>query len=216
MKNTVKLADVGYIHAGPTSGKSTLVAAALKQGINVIDTDVITYGWFMTSEMRKLISEAGQEPWKAKGQLNLIWDVVRRGTLAMADMIAEQDDATIITNLYSDADISDLYTNSFTFFREPEDLVQVFNSRREEKGKTGSSMDVKVAESWFAGWSAHKMNYSKAVTLKVDEYLADFFDIEVSTVDAKSVDRYIHDTLYSKWRKKGYFDLVEPTPKLHL
>lgn len=209
---TVKLDSVGYLHAGPTCGKSTLVANALKQGIIVIDNDPIIFGFLMTNQMQsKLSSSPKGSPWYAKGDDRDQWRIVERASGILVQILAEQLNATIITNnLSGDVRPKDVFNNTYSFFREPSSMAAMLEARAIAKGKSEKKDYAKIAKGWFDGWSSHHADYDHVITLKEDEYLCDFFGVKPDVLDPKEVEAIIYQFMYSKMEELNWFNTIKP------
>jgi hypothetical protein len=169
---------VSYIHAAPSAGKSFLAANMILDGHKVVDTDLIT-DWFIPYDQKMKLIDMKVPPWKSREAIGWLWQSLMKSVVMVAIRISEATNCTIITNIIvSDLVPKQIFADSWTVFRKPEDLANLYDARSNRGDGIEITSMAKVAKSWYEGWTKHNERYHHAVTLEPYQYLSDLFGIE--------------------------------------
>lgn len=189
-----------------------LVANALKQGYKVLDTDTLIFGWLMTKDFASKLEQLSKRdgnpaPWNATGEGRLQWSILQRAALAIATSLSEYG-VTIVTNLLAeDEKPKNVYNNTYTFFRDPKEMVRLSNERRIAKGQEPHRDMLKTYQSWADGWKKHNGDYDHSQMLD-QQYLTEVFDLEPIVKDLKEAEPIVWKYAYSLLDKFSFRDLV--------
>lgn len=181
----LNIKDYSYIHGCPTAGKTTCLVSI---GKDVIDTDWLMFGLNANTGAEDVLRVFGRNIFMDPNNEKELFIVeqCRRLTLAAISMMPKE--VMVFGNLFPERKIP----NSITFFRKPNFLVDIYNKRWEAGGKKGQKMTLNLATYWYDNWLRnHAMKFDHVVELE-DEYMADWFNINISD--------------FSKKRKKEVFN----------
>jgi len=190
------LKDFAFVHAGPTSGKSTLIANSDPK-VRFVDPDNFLFGPILTREIEARLMELGVSPWAAKGDLRLQWQALENAAVLVVQMLAAKLDLHVVTNLtrylqyrpfplISDMKVMNLHGKSMTVFRTPEEMYKIATVRSKRLKQTGF-VGLSTFKDWYGAWKRHVDAYDVAVVLEPGMFLSDLFGVEAKVVDPQQV-----------------------------
>lgn len=193
--------EFGLIHAGPTSGKTTLIANF--DDYWLLDPDTWIWGPILSSRDNDILKGLPKAPWYETGVKRLQWNAIGHGAKLAVALVAKAVNATIVTNQFyrtwleeakkslglSSPDVLLPWGQSVTVFRSPEEMMEISKERAKRRGKkTGKGNDITMYRSWYQSWKKHHNEYDVAVELEPGEYLTDVFGLNAIVTDPTEVD----------------------------
>lgn len=163
--------DIVWVHAGPTSGKTTLIKTLRKEGLTVIETDqlfeMLDNYHYNAKVWRDTDVSRGQDYWNWVHHtiVGLCVDIdskSKSNKWLVADDPRKTTKTVVLTNLWLPVPLT------LSVFVNPDDIVK----RSDERSKGDNVIPKDIAEKWFVAWQ--KSDLANKRVLTTEQYLSDF------------------------------------------
>lgn len=194
VNGVVQLVHSRIVHAGPTTGKSTLLVRANQSNVVGLDSDRMLE--CLTDSKSSDSNKVGGVWWwtkKAHAEEKLAKSVTRAfrkaNILQHMHVLSLTEGGFILSNIAIGPSVDGVAVpKCVSFFVEPEEMVERSIARDKKKAvPKGHGFQLSLVRKWFDSWKAQPASaFTKRFVLGPGEYLSDVLDVKCEPFTLKA------------------------------